>query len=347
HPLQFHQNSPFGNGNSPSMTELPPKMPDLTPQVENSDLVNLMPFNNSSDLITPSATSSSQQPNRLSVTIEPEDEGDNWDADFVDSIPFAKIADIQSKQLNHKSSDEDNAQTIRPGRFKSGRDKSKKSTVSRDDKDNKEDIFQKKVSLNNKGNKHQEKILRENKQQEIARDKNEPEKEKIERIADAIVEDKSEEKDNGWESMQDTVIRIKSNNSDNSNNTEYTKVLAKPPLVSPVAKSIETSKNNKTITENPAIKSIIKHHTRAHSANSIPSPISSSQNGTNVMGSKQLPPLPTHKSTSSTVSATATSLPSRRTALSQIEMSPKQQAFNRVVVTPLPMLSPEEDSQNS
>ncbi|CAG8463672.1 17327_t:CDS:2 [Racocetra persica] len=355
---QFHQNSPFGNGNSPSMTELPPKMPDLTPQVENSDLVNLMPFNNSSDLITPSATSSSQQPNRLSVTIEPEDEGDNWDADFVDSIPFAKIADIQSKQLNHKSSDEDNAQTIRPGRFKSGRDKSKKSTVSRDDKgnklhektplDNKEDNFQKKVSSNNKVNKHQEKILRENKQQEIARDKNEPEKEKIERIADAIVEDKSEEKDNCWESMQDTVFRIKSKNSDNSNNTEYTKVsLAKPPLVSSVAKSIETSKNNKTITENPAIKSIIKHHTRAHSANSIPSPISSSQNGTNVMGSKQLPPLPTHKSTSSTVSATATSLPSRRTALSQIEMSPKQQAFNRVAVTPLPMLSPEEDSQNS
>ncbi|CAG8571445.1 10424_t:CDS:2, partial [Dentiscutata heterogama] len=129
--------------------------------------------------------------------------------------------------------------------------------------------------------------------------------------------------------------------------------LAKPPLVSPTAKFIDSSKNNKTRPENPALKSIIKHHTRAHSANSIPSPINSSQNGTAVRGSRPLPPLPTHKSTSSTVSATATSLPSRRTNLfqpvSQIEMSPNQQAFNRVVM-PLPILSPEgnqEDSQNS
>ncbi|CAG8611906.1 10892_t:CDS:2, partial [Dentiscutata erythropus] len=325
---QFHHNSPFGNNNSPLLSASPPKMPDCTPQVENCDM--------------------------------PEDEGDNWDDDFVDSIPFAKIADIQSKQSNHKSSDEDDAQTIRPILLKNGRDKSKKLLASRDDKDNKlfeknpldskEDNIQKKTPRN-KSSKQQERILREKKHQEIATNNKEPEKEKLERIADDVIENKSEEKNNGWESMQDTVIHIKLKNLNKLNNIEDTKVsLAKPPLVSPTAKFIDSSKNNKTRPENPALKSIIKHHTRAHSANSIPSPINSSQNGTDVRGSRPLPPLPTHKSTSSTVSATATSLPSRRTNLfqpvSQIEMSPNQQAFNRV----LPILSPEgnqEDSQNS
>ncbi|KAF0408258.1 map kinase kinase kinase [Gigaspora margarita] len=366
---QFHHNSPFGNNNnnnnnnySPSLSESPPKMPDCTPQVENSDLVNVMPFNNSSDLITPSSTSTSQQHNRLSVTIEPEDEGDNWDDDFVDSIPFSKIANIQSKQSIHKSFDDDDLQIIRPNLFKNGRDKSKKLT-SRNDKDNKlfekfpldikEGNIQKKLPQN-KSSKQHERILREKKQQEISTDNKELEKEKIERITNDIIDDKSEENNDDWESLQDTVIHIKSKNLNKSNNIEGFKVLlAKPPIVSPITKSIETSKNNKTRPENPALKSIIKHHARAHSANSIPSPINSSQNGSEVRVSRPLPPLPTHKSTSSTVSATATSLPSRRTnvfqPVSQIDMSPKQQTFNRVV-PPLPILFPEgnqDDSQNS
>ncbi|CAG8554677.1 29355_t:CDS:2 [Gigaspora margarita] len=299
---------------------------NCTPQVENSDLVNVMPFNNSSDLITPSSTSTSQQHNRLSVTIEPEDEGDNWDDDFVDSIPFSKIANIQSKQSIHKSSDDDDLQIIRPNLFKNGRDKSKKLT-SRNDKDNKlfekfpldikEGNVQKKLPQN-KSSKQHERILREKKQQEISTDNKELEKEKIERITNDIIDDKSEENNDDWESLQDTVIHIKSKNLNKSNNIEGSKVLlAKPPIVSPITKSIETSKNNKTRPENPAIKSIIKHHNRALSANSIPSPINSSQNGSEVRVSRPLPPLPTHKSTSSTVSATATSLPSRRTNVFQ------------------------------
>ncbi|CAG8468661.1 1497_t:CDS:2 [Scutellospora calospora] len=320
---QFHQNSPFGSGNSPPIPALPSKIPDFTPQVENSELVNLMPFNNSSDLITPPPTSSSQQPSRLSVTIEPEDEGDNWDDDFVDSIPFAKIAGIQSKQLNHKSSDEDNVQTIRLSRFKNGRDKSKKLTVYRDDKDikqheknpldYKEDNFQKKASQNN--NHKQERVLRENKRQEVARDNKELENEKIERNVDDIIEDNSEEKHNSWESMQDT-IHIKSKNLNKSNNVEYTRTsLAKPPIVSSITKSIEISKTNKSKPENPAIKSIIKHHTRAHSANSIPSPINSSHNGTNDR------------------------------PVSPIEVSQKQRNFNGIVL--LSSEGNQEDAQNS
>lgn len=55
------------------------------------------------------------QQNRLS-TVEPDNETDNWDDDFDESIT-TKIAAHQIKQTNHKEIEEDNAQTIRPGQF--------------------------------------------------------------------------------------------------------------------------------------------------------------------------------------------------------------------------------------
>ncbi|CAB4384200.1 unnamed protein product [Rhizophagus irregularis] len=63
--------------------------------------------------------------------VEPDNETDNWDDDFDESIT-TKIAAHQIKQTNHKEIEEDNAQTIRPGQFQIIQNEVKKKISTRE-----------------------------------------------------------------------------------------------------------------------------------------------------------------------------------------------------------------------
>ncbi|GET00056.1 cytokinesis protein sepH [Rhizophagus clarus] len=76
--------------------------------------------------------SSVSQQNRLSfATVEPDNETDNWDDDFDESI-ISKIAAHQIKQTNHKEIEEDNTQTIRPEQFQIIQNEVKKKIPTRE-----------------------------------------------------------------------------------------------------------------------------------------------------------------------------------------------------------------------
>ncbi|CAG8672127.1 12721_t:CDS:2, partial [Acaulospora morrowiae] len=206
-----------------------------------------------------------QQSNRLSVTVEPEDEeNNNWDDDFVDSIPYSKIAEHQNRKLGHKSSEED--QTIRLTQTKNekkNKDKGKKPMV-------------------NKVQKEEENFTEET-------------------VIEDTVRLTSGGINSNWESTQETIIRLPKKimspkeNAKNNNGIALSK--------SPVP--IDDKQKNSTRPEQPVIKTL-KQHARAHSANYAHE---------SSINKSPLLPLPTQKSVSSTVSATATTPSSRRTPL--------------------------------
>ncbi|CAG8598462.1 24653_t:CDS:2 [Cetraspora pellucida] len=116
-----------------------PQIPDFTPPTntwENLSSTNLI------------SNSLNQQNNRLSVFLElPEVEGNNWDNDFVDSISFSQIVDIQNrqpisnsdirnKQSNYESFEDDNSQTVRPSQFNHNGIKNLHSILKNPDEDN-------------------------------------------------------------------------------------------------------------------------------------------------------------------------------------------------------------------
>ncbi|CAG8749223.1 12848_t:CDS:1, partial [Acaulospora morrowiae] len=257
--IQFQQSLQFSGSSSPT-----PKI-----SLGNIDNVNGGSDNNwekimalnSNLLFTPSA----QQSNRLSVTVEPEDEeNNNWDDDFVDSIPYSKIAEHQNRKLGHKSSEED--QTIRLAQNKNekkNKDKGKKPMV-------------------NKVQKEEEKFTEAT-------------------VIEDTVRLTSGGMSSNWESTQDTIIRLPKKimspkeNAKKNNGT----ALAKSPV------PIDDKQKISTRPVQPVIKTL-KQHARAHSAN---------YTHESSINKSPLLPLPTQKSVSSTVSATATTPSSRRTPL--------------------------------
>ncbi|RIA87643.1 hypothetical protein C1645_274831 [Glomus cerebriforme] len=106
---RYQQTQSYNDNNTSSSSKLP-NFPVQIEKIRGDNLMGYIPniINN------PSVP----QQNRLSFAIvEPDNETDNWDDDFAESITFTKIAAHQTKQTNHKDIDDDNTQTIRPGQF--------------------------------------------------------------------------------------------------------------------------------------------------------------------------------------------------------------------------------------
>ncbi|CAG8516090.1 12284_t:CDS:2 [Funneliformis caledonium] len=98
------------NYNNPSSSP-PSKLPNIPVSTENNRGDNFMGY--VPNVINNNSTT---QQNRLSVAIaEPDDETDNWDDDFAESLSLTKITAHQNKQISQI--DDDNTQTIKPSQF--------------------------------------------------------------------------------------------------------------------------------------------------------------------------------------------------------------------------------------